>query len=80
MNCDLNKRTFLLGAKYDAYDVLENPALREGIKKYSDWPTIPQIFLGGEFVGGCDIVVQHFKAGELVPMLEKVGAKEKESK
>jgi len=64
-----------VGAKYDAYDVLENPALRDGIKKYSDWPTIPQVFLGGEFVGGCDIIVQHFKAGELDDMLRNVGAK-----
>ena len=45
--------------------------VREGIKKYSDWPTIPQLYVGGEFVGGCDIVTQMFKDEELAPMLEQ---------
>jgi len=46
-------------------DVLKSPALREGVKKFSDWPTIPQLFVRGEFVGGCDIVTEMHKSGEL---------------
>ncbi len=51
-------------------DVLKSPALREGIKKFSDWPTIPQLYVGGEFVGGCDITVEMHKSGELRKLLE----------
>ena len=51
------------------FDVLRDPALREGIKEYSSWPTIPQIFIGGELVGGCDIVREMHEKGELAPLI-----------
>ena len=54
-----------LGVDYQAVNVLEDQDVREGIKAYSDWPTIPQLYVKGEFVGGCDIVKEMFEAGEL---------------
>jgi len=60
---------------YDSYDVLEDEELRQGIKEYSNWPTIPQVYLGGEFVGGCDIMIDMHKSGELIEELKKVGIK-----
>ena len=60
------------GVKYGAKNILENEALREGIREFTDWPTIPQIFIGGEFVGGCDIVTELAQNGELAKMLEQV--------
>jgi len=62
------------GAKYDSYNVLEDNNLREGIKKFSNWPTIPQLYISGEFIGGADITLNLFKSGELVKLLEKAGA------
>ena len=59
----------LVGNDYAAYNVLEDERLREGIKQYSDWPTIPQLYIRGEFVGGCDIVTEMYNAGELHEML-----------
>lgn len=56
--------------KFAAYNVLEDPELREGIKEYSEWPTIPQLYVAGEFVGGCDIITSMAKLGELLEMLE----------
>lgn len=56
-------------AKFAAFNVLEDEELRQGIKEYSDWPTIPQLYLGGEFVGGCDILVSMHQSGELAGML-----------
>jgi monothiol glutaredoxin len=53
------------GARFHAVDVLQDPAVRKGIKVYSDWPTIPQLYIGGAFVGGCDIVREMHEAGEL---------------
>lgn len=61
------------GAAYGARNVLEDPELREAIKEYTAWPTIPQVFLDGEFVGGCDIVKQLADSGELGEMLKKSG-------
>ncbi|KAL3265984.1 hypothetical protein HHI36_010173 [Cryptolaemus montrouzieri] len=61
------------GVKYDAYNVLENEALRQGIKDFSNWPTIPQLYINGEFVGGCDILLNMHQNGELIETLEKVG-------
>jgi monothiol glutaredoxin len=55
----------LVGAKYASANVLEDPELRDGIKEFSNWPTIPQLFVRGEFVGGCDIVSEMYRAGEL---------------
>ncbi|XP_058448519.1 glutaredoxin-related protein 5, mitochondrial [Malaya genurostris] len=60
---------------YDSHDVLQNESLRQGIKDYSNWPTIPQIFINGEFVGGCDIMLQMHQHGELIEELKKVGIK-----
>ncbi len=54
-----------LGVDYQSANVLESDELREGIKTYSNWPTIPQLYVKGEFVGGCDIVREMFQAGEL---------------
>ncbi|KAL6052431.1 Glutaredoxin- protein 5, mitochondrial [Balamuthia mandrillaris] len=68
------------GASYTAHNVLEDPELRQGIKEFSDWPTIPQVYLNGEFVGGCDILLQHYKSGELTQLLEKAGALKERSK
>ncbi|XP_058130505.1 glutaredoxin-related protein 5, mitochondrial [Anopheles ziemanni] len=59
--------------KYDSHDVLENEALRQGIKDFSNWPTIPQVFINGEFVGGCDILLQMHQNGELIEELKKAG-------
>jgi len=54
-----------LGAKYETVDVLQDPEIRNGIKGYSDWPTIPQLYVRGEFVGGSDIMMEMFESGEL---------------
>ena len=56
-------------------NVLEDDEIRQGIKSYSDWPTIPQLYVNGEFVGGCDIVREMYSTGELVELLEKAGVK-----
>ena len=53
-------------------NILENPEIRQWIKEYSDWPTLPQVFISGEFVGGCDIVLELHDSGELEKMLEKI--------
>jgi monothiol glutaredoxin len=59
-----------LGAEFLDVNVLEDEALREGIKKFSDWPTIPQLYIRGEFIGGCDIVTQLYNEGELQKLLQ----------
>ncbi|XP_062934751.1 glutaredoxin-related protein 5, mitochondrial-like [Cynocephalus volans] len=56
-----------------AYNVLDDPELRQGIKDYSNWPTIPQVYLNGEFVEGCDILLQMHQNGDLVEELKKLG-------
>lgn len=58
-----------LGADFAAHDVLADPALRQGIKQYSDWPTIPQLYIDGTFVGGADIVREMYLSGELQKLL-----------
>lgn len=58
----------LLGEQYSSFNVLEDNAIREGIKEYGNWPTIPQLYVDGELVGGCDIVMEMFNAGELHEM------------
>ena len=68
-----------LGLDYGSADVLSNPELRDGIKTYSNWPTIPQLYVKGEFVGGCDIVREMFQAGELQSHLEGAGVAVKQS-
>ncbi|KAG6377619.1 thioredoxin-like protein [Boletus reticuloceps] len=57
--------------KLKTYDVLEDPELRSGIKEFSEWPTVPQIYVNGEFVGGCDILLGMHQSGELESLLEK---------
>ena len=59
----------LLNVNYKAINVLENEEIRNGIKTYSDWPTIPQLYVKGEFVGGCDIIKEMFEKGELKKLL-----------
>ena len=54
-----------LGTKYETVDVLQDPEVRQGIKQFSDWPTIPQLYVKGEFVGGSDIMMEMFESGEL---------------
>lgn len=61
--------------EYGSRDVLADPVLREGIKAYTSWPTIPQIFIGGDFVGGSDILMEMHTSGELTDVLEKVSTK-----
>ena len=68
-----------LGVDYKSANVLADPALREGIKAYTNWPTIPQLYVKGEFVGGADIVREMFQAGELQTHLEQVGVPVKQS-
>merc|ERR1711893_376261 len=60
---------------FDSHNVLENEDVRQGIKDYSNWPTIPQVFFKGEFIGGCDILLQMHQSGELVEELQKIGIK-----
>ena len=58
-----------LGSKYETVDVLQDPEIRQGIKEYSEWPTIPQLYVHGEFVGGSDIMMEMFESGELQELL-----------
>jgi monothiol glutaredoxin len=67
-----------LGVDYATVNVLASDELRQGIKAYSDWPTIPQLYVKGEFVGGCDIIKEMFQAGELKPLLIEQGVLEAE--
>ncbi len=60
------------GVKYDARDVLADWGIREGIKKFTNWPTIPQLYVNGKFVGGCDIVVDMDRKGQLADVLKAV--------
>ena len=59
-----------LGVPYETTDVLADPEIRQGIKEYSNWPTIPQIYVNGEFVGGSDIAIELYQSGELQEMIE----------
>ncbi|PWG01457.1 Grx4 family monothiol glutaredoxin [Sphingosinicella humi] len=58
-----------LGVAFETVDVLQDPEIRQGIKDYSDWPTIPQLYVKGEFVGGSDIMMEMFEAGELQQLM-----------
>lgn len=62
-----------LGAEYASVNVLDDQDIRQGIKDYNNWPTIPQVFVKGEFVGGCDIMREMFETGELKTLLENKG-------
>jgi monothiol glutaredoxin len=59
-----------LNVKFESINVLENDEMRQGIKQYSDWPTIPQLYVKGEFLGGCDIIKEMFEKGELKELLK----------
>ena len=62
-----------LQVKFNSINVLDDPDVRDGIKQYSDWPTIPQLYVKGEFVGGCDIIREMYETGELKTFLEEKG-------
>ena len=62
-------------SQYASVNVLEDADIREGIKQYANWPTIPQLYVNGEFIGGCDIVKEMYQSGELQKLLEGVAAK-----
>ena len=62
-----------LGVKFKGVDVLTDPGIRQGIKEFSNWPTIPQLYVKGEFIGGCDIVREMFQAGELQQLFADKG-------
>ena len=66
-----------LGVPFKTANVLEDMELREGIKQFSQWPTIPQLYVKGEFVGGCDIVMEMFQSGELETLLTEKGVDHK---
>jgi monothiol glutaredoxin len=68
-----------LGVSYKGLNVLDSDDLRNGIKSYSNWPTIPQLYVKGEFVGGCDIIREMFQAGELQTLMKEKGLPVKES-
>ena len=63
----------LMGVKYKGVDVLSDPEIRQGIKEFSNWPTIPQLYVKGEFVGGCDIVREMYESGELKKLFDDKG-------
>lgn len=67
------------GVQYESVDVLQDMEVRQGIKSFSDWPTIPQLYVKGEFVGGSDIMMEMFEAGELQQMLDQAGVAKIES-
>ncbi len=60
-----------LGTEFETKDILSDEVLRQAIKEYSDWPTIPQLYINGEFIGGCDITTELFQSGELQTLLGK---------
>ncbi len=62
-----------MGVKFKGVDVLADPAIRQGVKEFSNWPTIPQLYVKGEFVGGCDIVREMYASGELAELLQTKG-------
>ena len=62
-----------MGAPFAGVNVLEDMEIREGIKSFTNWPTIPQLYVGGEFVGGCDIVMEMFQSGELATLMTEKG-------
>jgi monothiol glutaredoxin len=62
-----------LGVQYSSVDVLQDQGIRQGIKEYSDWPTIPQLYVKGEFVGGSDIMMEMYESGELSQLMQDQG-------
>ena len=72
--CGFSSRVAMIlkdhGKPFASFDVLSDPSIREGVKAYANWPTIPQLYIGGEFVGGCDIISEMYINNELQPMLD----------
>ena len=66
-----------IGVKFKGVDVLSDPGIRQGIKEFSNWPTIPQLYVKGELVGGCDIMTEMFQSGELETLLAEKGVAHK---
>ena len=62
-----------LGVPFQTANVLEDPSLRDGVKEFSNWPTVPQLYVKGEFIGGCDIVTEMYQSGELETLLTEKG-------
>ena len=62
-----------IGVPFQTANVLEEPSLREGVKQFSSWPTVPQLYVDGEFVGGCDIVTEMYQTGELETLMKEKG-------
>ena len=60
-----------IGSRYETFDVLQDPDIREGIKVFSNWPTIPQLYIRGEFIGGADIIRELYESGELAKIISK---------
>jgi monothiol glutaredoxin len=60
----------VLGVPYETFDILEDPEIRQGVKEYSNWPTIPQVYINGEFIGGSDIIIELYQKGELQQLVE----------
>ena len=60
----------VLGVPYETFDILSDPDIRQGIKEYSNWPTIPQVYVNGEFIGGSDIMIELYQSGELQQLIE----------
>ena len=67
------------GERFAYVDVLSHPEIRENVKKFADWPTIPQLYVEGEFVGGCDIVSEMYESGELQPLVRDAAARANEA-
>ena len=63
-------------ANFETVNVLEDPEVRQGVKVFSEWPTVPQLYIGGKFIGGSDIMMEMFESGELAPIVESIQAKE----
>ena len=64
-----------VGIKFNSVNVLDNDEMREGIKKFSNWPTIPQLYIKEEFIGGCDIIKEMYESGELLELVNSKGIK-----
>ena len=69
-----------LETPFTGVNVLEDPEIREGVKQYANWPTIPQLYVKGEFIGGCDIVSEMFQSGELASLLKSAGVPVKDAR
>mmetsp|Transcript_31127 Transcript_31127/g.47668 ORF Transcript_31127/g.47668 Transcript_31127/m.47668 type:complete len:176 (-) Transcript_31127:28-555(-) len=78
--CGFSKRVVDIlsaeGVDFSSVNVLDYPSIREGVKKYSDWPTIPQLYVNGEFIGGCDIITSMHENGELADLLNEAKTEE----